>query len=285
MKRILFIFLVLVGLYILMTSNVTSLLTFGKSDSEVKVTNNIDLLEVNVSAANANIIPEKRNNVKAELNGKGNLSIDKSGDTIIVEYKQSWLKGFQFFNKAPELNIYIPEDYNRSIDIDIGSGYLTFSGTSKKQPIELEELTINMSSGKVDLKNIKTEEFNHEGSSGVIDVDNLNTGTGSIDMSSGIIKIRNYQGKLDAEVSSGLLDVQMDQLTDSLDLKASSGQIKLNLPDHADFTLNGKKTSGFIDCEFPLKNKITEKNKITGVYGTGEHVVDVSISSGLVKVY
>lgn len=285
MKRILIIFFILIGAYLLLNVNFSSLFPFANEEADAKVTNRIDMIKINVGSIKTNIIPEKRNTVEAVLDGKGAVSVTKSGNTIDVEYKRNWLSGFSFLNFNSELNIYIPESYDRNIDIDSGSGYLTFIGKSEKDPMQLESLTIDMSSGKTDIENLKVEQYELNGSSGMISINGLVTKTGKIDMSSGLINIKNYEGKLKAEVSSGKLDVQVNKLSDDIDLQASSGQIKLDLPDDADFTLEGRYSSGIIRSKFTLKEQIHEKNRLDGVSGTGKYLVKVNVSSGMVDIY
>ncbi|KOP79976.1 DUF4097 family beta strand repeat-containing protein [Cytobacillus solani] len=281
MKRIFLIFIILIGLYVLLTSNIRSWLPFAKDETTSATADNIKMVEINLSSVKATIIPEKRNDIKADLDGKGAVDVKRNGDKIKVEYSRKWFDGFKIFNHTPELYIYIPEDFNRNMAIDVGSGYLNFEGPST----ELEQLRINMSSGKVDLTNVSTKEFIHKGSSGMIDIDTLITDSGRIDMSSGKIKIDNYQGELEAEVTSGQLDVQLNKLVNDIQLRASSGQIKLDLPDDANFKLNGEMSSGYIDCDLPLTDKVVEKNKIEGMIGSGKHSIDVNITSGMVKIY
>ena len=285
MKRILIIFFILIGAYFLLNVNISSFLPFSNEETDAKVTNRIDMIKINVGSIKTNIIPEKRDTVKAELDGKGSVAVKTNGNTIHVEYERNWLSGFSFFNFNSELNIYIPENFDHNIDIDSGSGYLTFIGKSEKQPMKLKTLSIDMSSGKTDIKNINVEEYVLDGSSGMISIDGLVAKTGTIDMSSGLINIKNYEGKLKAEVSSGKLDVQVNKLTDDIELHASSGQIKLDLPDNADFTLQGRYSSGLIRSKFSLKDQIQEKSRLDGVSGTGKHLVKVTVSSGMVDIY
>ncbi|GLB59765.1 hypothetical protein NCCP133_18970 [Cytobacillus sp. NCCP-133] len=279
MKRIFAIFIILVGSYILFTG-VNSWMTFGGGSTQASINNQTDLISIDVSGSDTIIIPEKRNDVRAELDGKGKVTVNKSGDEVHVEFKRKWLDGFQFFKNKSNLKIYIPEAYSKSMSINIGSGRLNFNGESKSNPFQLEKLKVDMSSGKVSLSNMKADEFEHEGSSGMMDADHIAAGTGEIDMSSGRVKIRNYQGKLDAEVSSGHLDIMMDQLTDSVNVQASSGFVRLDLPDDADFTLKGKASSGHISSSFDLDDETRNKNDISGKHGSGKYAVSVSVSSG-----
>lgn len=283
LKRIFAIFIILVGSYILF-NGVNSWMTFGGGSKEASINNRIDLISIDVSSSDTVIIPEKRNDVRAELDGKGNVTVNKSGNEVQVEYKRKWLDGFQFFNNKSNLKIYVPEDYSKSMSIKVGSGRLNFAGKSESHPFELEKLNVDMSSGKISLANIKADEFEHKGSSGMMDADHLTAGSGEIDMSSGRVKIWNYQGKLDAEVSSGQLDILIRKLSDSVNVKASSGFVRLNLPDDADFTLKGKASSGHISSHYKLDDEIRNKNDISGKHGTGEHDISVSVSSGKAEI-
>ncbi|MBY6052313.1 DUF4097 family beta strand repeat-containing protein [Cytobacillus firmus] len=283
MKRIFTIFIILVCSYLLFTG-VGSWLSFGGSNNEASLSKRTNTISIDVSSSDTVIIPEERNDVRAELDGKGKVNVNKSGNEIRVEYKRKWLDGFQFFNSKSNLKIYIPEDFNKSMSIDIGSGRLNFAGESESKPFELESLDVNMSSGKVSLANIKTNEFEHEGSSGMMDADHLFARSGEIDMSSGKVKLRNYQGKLDAGVSSGQLDIMIGKLIDSIKVEASSGFVRLDLPDDADFTLKGKASSGHISSDFKLDDEKRDKNDISGKHGSGEHDIRISVSSGKAEV-
>ncbi|MBG9545353.1 hypothetical protein ABE29_22150 [Cytobacillus firmus] len=283
MKRIFTIFIILVCSYLLFTG-VNSWLSFGGSSTEASLSKRTDHISIDVSSSDTVIIPEKRNDVRAELDGKGKVTVNKSGNEVRVEYKRKWLDGFQFFNNKSNLKVYVPEDFNKSMSIDIGSGSLNFAGESESKPFELKSLDVNMSSGKVSLANIKTDEFEHEGSSGMMDADHLFARSGDIDMSSGKVKIRNYQGKLDAGVSSGHLDIMVGKLIDSIKVEASSGFVRLDLPDDADFTLKGKASSGHISSTFELDDEKRDKNDISGRHGSGEHDIRISVSSGKAEI-
>ncbi|OMF59842.1 hypothetical protein BK139_11870 [Paenibacillus sp. FSL R5-0490] len=283
MKRILVIFIILISSYLLFTG-VNSWLSFGGNSTEASLSKRINTISIDVSSSDTVIIPEKRNDVRAELDGKGKVRVNKSGNEIRVEYKRKWLDGFQFFNNKSNLKVYVPEDFNKSMSIDIGSGRLNFAGESESKPFELESLDVNMSSGKVSLANIKTDEFEHEGSSGMMDANHLFARSGEIDMSSGKVKIRNYQGKLDAGVSSGHLDIMVGKLIDSIKVEASSGFVRLDLPDDADFILKGKASSGHISSTFELDDEERDKNDISGKHGSGEHDIRISVSSGKAEI-
>lgn len=257
---------------------------FGHQETQATVTEDIEMIEIDMTSGNSSIIPEDRQDIKAVLEGKGTVSVDESHDKITVTVKRKWFEWFSFSNKN-SLKIYIPEDYHKNLAIDMGSGNLTLSGPSKSQPFKLEKLKLDVSSGNMKLKNLEVTEFDHDGSSGNVEVDTLTTKTGTFDISSGNIDIKHYVGAIKADLSSGKLDLQMDKLVGTIDIDISSGKVNLDLPDDADFSLNGETGSGKITCDFPLTSNSTISNEINGTHGSGKYQIDLDVSSGSIKIY
>lgn len=282
MKKLFVIFLVIVGIYILFTTFTTSSgLPLGKKSQQAEITEKIDSIEFDISGADMTLIPTDRHVLEAELKGKGRMTVDKNGDTVEVVYKQPWLNWFSF-NQSSELIIHIPKDYNKDMSFYIGSGSIDFSGES---PLQLDELKINLGSGDVNLGSLSVKEFIGDVSSGSLEIDSLITKEGSFNISSGNVKVNNYKGKLDVDVSSGDLDIVMAQLTDSIEIDVSSGDVAIDLPKDADFTLEGRVSSGDLITDFPLTNQVQKHDDIEGMHGKGTHKIDVEISSGSVKIY
>lgn len=285
MKKILIIFLVSIGLYIIFTNAMeVDWIPFGHQETQATVTENIDMIEINMTSGNAAIIPEERQDVKAILEGTGTVSVDKRNNKITVTVKRKWFDWFSFSNKN-DLKIYIPEDYQQKMAIDMGSGNLKFSGQSKTQPMTLDKLSLDVSSGNLKLTNLEVTNFEHNGSSGNVEVDHLTTKTGTFDVSSGKLDIKHYVGAISADLSSGKLNLQVDKLVDSIDIDISSGKVNLDLPDDADFTINGDTGSGKISCDFPLISQSTNSNELTGKHGSGKHQINLDVSSGSIQVY
>jgi lia operon protein LiaG len=282
MKRIVILLLVITGLYIIFnqTFHFEGFAFAGNKDEKAEVTNNINTIAVNVGGVSTTIIPEDRDNVKAVLTGKGTLRVKDLGDTIEVSMKRKWFNDWFSFSKKKELKIYIPEDYNRDMEINLGSGNLNFSGQSMK----LDELSVDIGSGSLYLKDLEVNEFEHDVSSGNVTIDSLTTKTGAFDISSGNLDIKHYTGAIETDVSSGRFQIQLDKLTDSIEMDLSSGNIRLDLPDNADFELIGDVSSGNISSDFPLTSKETDKKSINGTHGTGKYKINIDVSSGNVDI-
>jgi lia operon protein LiaG len=277
MKRILVIFVVITGIYIIFSNfPVLSLLGFNSTNNQsAEITDRIESIEIQTTSVPTTIIPEDREDMRIDYDGKGTVKMDQKGDTIKVDVKGPKFNFFSF-NRKSELKILIPENYNRDLEIKVGSGTLAFSGPSEENPMRLDELEINIGSGKLELGNLIVDKIDHKGSSGYVEADTIQANTGSFDMSSGKLNINHYSGAIDAEVSSGEMNIQIDELSGHSSAKASSGRINIDLPDDADFTLKGKASSGTINNEFDLTDS---------KHGTGKYALDLQVSSGNIHLH
>ncbi|WP_075983058.1 LiaG family protein [Bacillus massilinigeriensis] len=286
MKKILVIFFVLIGIYIIyhfVTEQ--SWLSFGKKGNQAHVSERIDSIELEAAGARTTIIPVNNDQLKAELDGKGKVHVDKDGDTIKVTYKRNWFEWTPFFSKT-NLKVYIPEDYHKDLSIALGSGSIHMDGKSKSNPIKLDDLSIDLGSGNIQLKNLDVDNFEHNGASGNLTVNSIITKESSINLSSGNVDLNHFVGRLEGDLSSGKINVKMDKLIDDVDIHVSSGKINLDLPKDADFKLDGKTSSGNISFEdFPLTIEKQESRKIQGTHGAGTHNIDITVSSGKVEIY
>lgn len=284
-KRILLLFFLLLGLYLVFTKlSFSSWLPFGGSKTqEAAVTDQTEMITINVSGVNAEIVPEKRNNLQTELKGTGNVTVQQRGDNITVSYHRKWFEGFSFFHKT-KLTIYVPENYHHNMQLAIGSGNLDFIGQASYS-MKLDQLSIILGSGNLHLKNLIVNHLDDRCASGNNNIERITTKDGSFEVSSGNVTVKHYQGSLKTRLSSGYFKAQFDQLKNPVDVEVSSGNVQLDLPDDADFTLNGKISSGLISNDFPLKNEKKDSHTLQGTHGSGKYNVDLSVSSGRIKVY
>jgi lia operon protein LiaG len=289
LKRILILLLVITGLYIVFNQSV-HFNVFGDNsnkDGHAAISNGISMINIDISSGSTTIIPEDRKDLKAVYTGKRKLTVKEDGDTVEVTLKSKGFNWFDWgsFSDKSKLKIYIPKNYDRSMFIDLGSGNLDFSGESKNKPVKLDELTINIGSGNMNLKNLNVKQFGHDGGSGNVDIDSLKTKTGTFDIASGNLDIKHYTGAIRADVSSGRLNIQLDKLIDSIQMDVTSGNVGLDLPDNANFTLNGDVSSGNISCDFPLTTKDLNKKSIKGTHGSGKYKIGLDVTSGNIRIY
>lgn len=249
------------GALILLLS-IPSWLPFGgEKETSVEVTDNIRSIDLNLSGISTVIIPENRSDVEVILDGKGSVEVWTEGDQIYIEYQREFFEQFGFFDNT-ELIVYVPEDYNRDLDIEVGSGNVEYNGKSK---MSINHLEMEVGSGN-------------------ISIDSLKTKSGVMDISSGNIDLKKYTGQIEANVSSGNLEIQIEEVTGPIELDVSSGRVLLDLPEDANFTLDGEVSSGYIDNKFELENSVQDEKKLSGVYGTGEHPINLDVSSGVIEI-
>ncbi|MGG4167754.1 DUF4097 domain-containing protein [Rossellomorea vietnamensis] len=271
-------------LYVILNDNTTLFAKESQSGERIEVTNKIKHIDLDLENSDTEIIPTDKNEVKVDIEGKGTMTLAGKGDTIDVTIKQKWYEWIGF-NRKSDVTIYVPKEYDQSMEIDIGSGNFVMAGESNSKKWKLDELSVEMGSGNMELENIETNLFEHDGSSGDLVVNGLTTKDGEVEISSGDVELSNFEGPLEGNLSSGELTVTMDSLKGDLNFDVSSGGVKLDLPEEASFKLNGKASSGDISCSLPLKDQKIEDGDISGVSGSGKYTIDVSVSSGNVDIY
>ncbi len=287
MKRILAIFLVITFGYIGFNYMFNgSGINFAKAKDSAKVTNDTENISIDISSVETMIVPENRDDVRAELKGKGTAKVVKRGNEINVTVKR---KGFFWFNwfemDKTKLTVYIPKDYEKNMQIELGSGEVVFNGPSADSPMKLNKLALDVGSGSMELNNLDVDTLEHHSSSGDVEISSLTAGNGSFEVSSGSVTVKDYSGKLDADVSSGELELQMNELKGDINLNVSSGNLELDLPDSADFTLDGKISSGDLSSDFPLENKEQSENHLRGKHGSGKYDIKADVSSGNIDIF
>jgi lia operon protein LiaG len=288
MKKIIIATVLIVGVYILFfQANVFSWWANGDGgSSSTKISNRIHLIDIDIAGASTTLIPSNGSNLRAVLDGKGKVTVKKRGDIVEVKYKRKWFDGFGDFQfKGTKLTVYIPDEYNQKLHVNIGSGNFKSKGYSTSKPLELDEFLLDLGSGNVDLEYVKTKNFEGDVSSGNVKMDSLVTNKGSIDISSGNVNLKNYQGELVSDISSGNLDIQMDKLDGNIKIDISSGKANIDLPKDADFQLNGDVSSGLIRNDFNLENYEKDKHSIKGKHRNGKFDINIDVSSGVIEIH
>lgn len=256
----------------------------GTSDHSVEITDKITEIKINTSSVSTTMIPTDTNILTAEYEGKGKVSIDKSGNRIEVEAKGPRFHLFSF-NTKNELLLYIPKDYHQDLDIEVGSGSLKLAGTAGEDPLAFADFNARIGSGTMKLQNIKSENAELQVSSGSIEVESFTSKTGSFNISSGELNLKQYTGEIDAQVSSGLLNLQVNELTGPATIHVSSGKADLDLPEEDDFQIIGQTSSGSISNNLNLPDQDPNENKIHLKQGSGKHDVHLKVSSGHIHLH
>ncbi|MBO8171563.1 MAG: DUF4097 family beta strand repeat protein [Bacillaceae bacterium] len=248
----------------------------------------IHMISLDVPSADLRLIPEDRDDIDIHLYGESTrnkkLTVRQHGDSLEIAIRRD--TGWFIFNHSRlKLDVRIPEDYREQLEIDVSSGNIEFSGPSSDRPVELKSLVIDISSGTTEIENLKMDQFVYDMSSGKLTGEYVFTNRAEIDGSSGNIRLDHFSGELEGSLSAGSLEIQYDQLRHPIDLDASAGNIRIDLPDDADFTLDATASAGSITCDFPLSIIQSDRNDLRGTMGNGTYPVKLDVSAGKIHVY
>lgn len=294
MKKWFGVFLILFGGLMLIRSltniNFGGWSTGATTQSEASSSiDNIDTIKIDLTNAYIQVIPEDRSDLSASLQGNSSknyhLQIDQHQRTLEITAEDTTSNWFTFNNDL-KLRVYVPLRFQQNLQIETESGVVELGGDSKDSPAFLKELSLSISSGDVRLHNLKLDTLKIESTSGSIRTDWIQANESSLDVTSGYIRMNHYAGAFDAEVTSGSLDMQMDELTGPVRVEATSGEVKLQLPQNADVTVDAKVTSGTVKSDFPLaKTTYYDEDKgIQGSNGAGTYPVYLEAVSGSIKI-
>lgn len=204
--------------------------------------------------------------------------ISKDGDTVSVSDKGRRV-GFYFWglNNMRRIEVYIPKNYSKDLDIKTSSGDITFDSD-----IKLANLNCRQESG--DFKShyaITADQVNFVSSSGDINTDELTCKEYDVSASSGDIHINGLSGSGQVDSSSGDIRITYKDISESTKVSASSGDVTLEIPKSISFEFNGRCGSGDINSDFDLSYSSRRRDDATGKVGNGPYKkVDVNTQSG-----
>jgi DUF4097 and DUF4098 domain-containing protein YvlB len=192
------------------------------------------------------------------------------------------------------------EDSSFAWDADISSSF----GDVQVTALKARSLNARTNSGKVKLQGLEIEnELTAHSDFGDVEVKNSSAGSYALDANSGKVTAENTQGKVKAR--SGFGDVNVSGTNVVLDLSTSSGSIsfsgslgdgvsilhtnfgdiKVLLPEDAQFQVDLSTNFGDIHCGFSVTPNPEGSQHLVGKVGEGGPTLKASTNSGSVNVY
>ncbi|MCQ2009602.1 DUF4097 domain-containing protein [Sporolactobacillus sp. STSJ-5] len=279
MKRFAIVLAIVVVVYLIFFNPIhLPGLPFGKQQSSATLTKQVNQIQVKTGSIRAEVVLGEGNQVRAKLSGKGSVSVQRSGDSIQVKTHRQ----FSFFSwwDRSKVTITIPRSYARALSLDIGSGTINFDDEATYR-----KLAVNVSSGSANVKGISADSAQLVVHSGNLEMDQLHVRSATLDLRSGNLKVTHFSGAFNAQVHSGNLKMGITELSGPVKASVNSGLANFDLPNDADFRLNGKTNSGMLRCILPLKEKQTGDKTISGVHGSGTYTFDATVNSGVLRIY
>jgi len=158
------------------------------------------------------------------------------------------------------LDIYVPQDYNKSLSIKVSSGNM------KMDSLNLSNFSFNSTSGKMDIEKITTDKLELVSTSGDISINDCTAKEATIKTSSGkaVISYKQFE---------------------NVNIKTSSGDIIVEFPSTAEFLLKAQTNAGKIQNDFSANTVgSAEKRKIEGQIGKKSNGVTLKSSAGDISI-
>ena len=255
------------GFFSLIGNSMESKLTIQKDENiELNTIN-----KINLDFSSSDIIVQTTNepNIRAVQKSASTLTDDEKFTvantnnelTINRGNSQKMFSIFNFGKLGEKIELYIPKNYNKDLDIRSSSGNIEF-----KSDISLGNINCNARSGNLVVENnITAKDINLKVSSGNIILESLISNNYKFGASSGNITINSLSG--------------------SGELQTTSGNVDLVIPKGLSFEFNGSCSSGNISSNFDLSYKNEDGNEATAKIGSGPYKkIDVKARSGNISI-
>jgi len=99
------------------------------------------------------------------------------------------------------------------------------------------------------------------------------------------MKVENFTGNLDFSSVSGDVSVSYAEFYNDINIKTTSGDSKIKLPENSEFFLDFKSTSGNVKSDFPITVTESRKNSLRGTVGSSESRITGTSLSGDMNLY
>lgn len=269
--------------------------SFNRVDEEKSISlDNVDEIQVILSSETVHIHrAEAGDKVRFHYHGncwpKFSLAIENANGKVSVRRESL----FRLGNMT--LDIYLPADFSKTLDVKVSSGEVI------TESFNLENFRMNASSGNLSADTIKAVFVSIRSTSGAIDIKSINaerlaitTHSGNIttgqcavreavvEATSGNIMLAGVTGDFNLKTSSGKVTLAYPMFDNyKLKVGTTSGSVVLDLPASAGFLLDAHSTSGKIQSDFSVNNAEGANIKgATGQVGIGTGQITVNTTSG-----
>ena len=237
----------------------------------------VDIKSIDADVSFGKIIVEKKavGDICVSIEGNKNLwpSVYVRDGVLKIEGPERMLYiGF----KTLTVTVVLPQDYEpEEIDLKSTSGSMEITG------IKTRNLDMKASSGSVRLENCEAETADIKTTSGSLKAEGCRFGFLDCKVSSGSIRLGGAIGKMDVNVMSGSVHVNLSEaLTGDSKVHSVSGSLNLSVPHDSNLGIKYSTMSG------SYKNQITGASgkKGTDMIGNGSVKLDLSATSGSIKI-
>lgn len=251
-----------------------------KTMEERIIISNVSNIDIYSVSGTLNIISEDRDDIYVTLETytRGPELYIQKGRSVVIEAKKKGLSKLFWSFKPTVLNVYIPNDYRESLLAR------NISGSLNMDDFKLKEVDIKVTSGSIEMNRIEALSGSIKNTSGKIVLSDISIDEFEVKNTSGRIEIDEFSGSITGKNTSGSISVMINRVKGDIDLRSTSGRVKLIVGDNEiNSSLYLKSTSGRVECDFPVTvTGNLSKKKIEGVSGNPEYSIDITtVSSGI----
>lgn len=192
--------------------------------------NRYNLIDINNSLGDIYLFNSEDERIHVVVYGEEDMLSIEDNESLNIKYKGKSCFGFCFNNQAAKIEIYIPTDYDKKIQVENSAGNI------KVNDFPSAILDIDSDLGDTKIGNIK--ELNIVSDAGDIDVNSVNR-----------IKVENNLG-----------DIKIDKVTEYLDIEDDCGDIKIK---NIDIKESSRITNNMGDIKIGQTNDIRIESKVS----------------------
>lgn len=272
----------------------------------------IDGIDIDWVSGSVTVIPYEASDITLVEFAQRSLEEDEvmeykvSGAKLSVKFSANNIK---LFDKMPskKMEVFIPYRLAESIkglDVNTVSAYVeisginsedfsvsTVSGNCDAHIIKSNKINISTTSGNISLKNCVSDSITSNTVSGrvnIYDVDSerlsFNTTSGDVTVSdtfttevshssvSGVFDFDGELKKLNANSTSGKIDLKNRIVPEEIDIDTVSGRINVAMPKADDIKVSHNTISGKFNCDFPVS---MNKSGSSYSFSTGSGDIDI----------
>ncbi|WP_338554966.1 DUF4097 family beta strand repeat-containing protein [Paenibacillus sp. KS-LC4] len=253
-----------------------------------------------VRGSSDQIVARMEGRVSSKYLNKAKLEAEQVGDQLVIKssYNTGFTIGINF--SFLKLIVELPERNWDEVMLKASSGnigasdmssrtlvMLTSSGRLKGENLSANEMEYETTSGEIELLGVTGESMKLDVSSGNIKVKNYKAETVKFNATSGEASFINGTGELDGKASSGNIKVEVKEITHSIKLDVTSGNIVVEAeqpPKSAELKL--KTSSGSQKVEWnEVQVEKEDDRSFAGTIGAGSAIsIDLKTSSGNIAV-
>lgn len=302
----------LVGFLIYATANggFDGFFSGGSSNYEVIKEESVDaqelkVIDVDLDRMDIHLYKTDKTEVKVIQRSNQNpnkqkiVSIHNEMNKLSITQEKVWFSFFNFNFHKDKLELYLPTTFTGEILIRNTSGNVNLpdeltlesftlkmsSGNLEvKEKLTVDRLNAAVTSGDLRLNTVEAKSYEMKSTSGRITAESL-TGDGTIYCTSGDIIVSKLSGSGMYNTVSGNITVSFAEIKKASGMGTISGNVNLSLAKDMNFLFKGKCISGNVSANFDIDyTDNSKKNEATAKFGDGQYYIDVSITSGNIRL-